>query len=137
MRDRRILLLALATVVVLALWWADGGGGAPEPSGGVDPVSGLAWVDPDALPAEARETIALIDKGGPFPEPCCDGTTFQNREGILPDHPRGYYREYTVETPGVSHRGARRIVAGEAGELYWTDDHYQSFERIRTEEDSP
>ena len=55
---------------------------------------------------------------------------FQNREGILPDRPTGYYREYTVRTPGASDRGARRIVAGSDGELYWTADHYASFAKI-------
>jgi ribonuclease T1 len=35
-----------------------------------------------------------------------------------------------VPTPGSDDRGARRIVAGEAGELYWTQDHYSSFGRI-------
>ena len=75
------------------------------------------------------ETIALIDHGGPFPYPQ-DGDTFRNDEGLLPDQPTGYYREYTVETPGSDDRGARRIVAGSAGELCWTDDHYNSFSRI-------
>ncbi|MCA9982332.1 MAG: ribonuclease, partial [Anaerolineales bacterium] len=59
-----------------------------------------------------------------------DGSTFQNREGLLPSQPRGYYREYTVETPGSRDRGARRIVAGEGGEFYYTADHYASFARI-------
>ena len=56
--------------------------------------------------------------------------TFENREDLLPDQPLGYYREYTVPTPGSETRGARRIVAGEGGEYYWTDDHYDSFSRI-------
>ena len=98
-------------------------------TGGTDPVSGLAWVDLAALPPEAADTVDLIDAGGPFPYEEDDGT-FGNFEGILPDQPRGYYREYTVETPGSNDRGARRIVAGSEGELYWTADHYQSFERI-------
>ncbi len=59
-----------------------------------------------------------------------DGSTFQNREGILPPQPQGYYSEYTVETPGSSDRGARRIVGGKDGELYYTDDHYSSFSWI-------
>jgi guanyl-specific ribonuclease Sa len=83
---------------------------------------------PAFLPDEARDTIALIRRGGPFPHPQ-DGGIFQNREGLLPERPRGWYREYTVETPGLSHRGARRIVTGgdppEA--WYYTDDHYDSF----------
>jgi len=82
------------------------------------------------LPAEARNTIALIRKGGPFPYER-DGVVFGNFEKRLPAQARGYYREYTVRTPGVQSRGARRIVAGRGGELYYTDDHYQSFRRIR------
>ncbi len=82
------------------------------------------------LPAEARSTIALIRKGGPFPYER-DGVVFGNFEKRLPPQPRGYYREYTVRTPGAKNRGARRIVAGRGGELYYTDDHYQSFRRIK------
>lgn len=82
------------------------------------------------LPPEARETIALIRKGGPFPYER-DGVVFGNFEKLLPQKERGYYREYTVPTPGLKHRGARRIVAGRDGELYYTDDHYRSFKRIR------
>ena len=81
------------------------------------------------LPKEARETLALIRAGGPFPYPQ-DGRTFQNREKLLPQRERGYYREYTVKTPGVRDRGARRIVSGKGGEFYYTADHYRSFQRI-------
>ena len=81
------------------------------------------------LPPEARETIHLIDREGPFPY-AQDGTTFGNRERLLPARPQGYYREYTVRTPGSPDRGARRIVAGRGGELYYTDDHYESFKRV-------
>ena len=82
------------------------------------------------LPREARDTVALIHKGGPFPY-ARDGVTFANREGRLPREKRGYYREYTVKTPGERTRGARRIIAGRGGELYYTDDHYNHFRRIR------
>jgi ribonuclease T1 len=90
------------------------------------------------LPKQARDTLALIKKGGPFPYRK-DGTVFGNREGILPKKPRGYYHEYTVKTPFSRDRGARRIVAGDgasgdpatSGEYYYTDDHYASFKRIR------
>ncbi len=82
------------------------------------------------LPAEARETLALIERGGPFPHRQ-DGRAFRNREGLLPPRQGGYYREYTVITPGSRDRGARRIVAGRAGEYYYTGDHYRSFKRIR------
>lgn len=81
------------------------------------------------LPPEARETLRLIEAGGPFPY-ARDGAVFHNREGRLPKRNRGYYREYTVPTPGVRDRGARRIVAGEAREFYYTEDHYRSFRRI-------
>lgn len=91
------------------------------------------------LPPEARATLELIRRGGPFPH-ARDGTVFGNREGMLPKRPRGYYREYTVKTPGSRDRGARRIVAGEgrAGEAqsrerpsyYYSDDHYRSFRQV-------
>ena len=87
------------------------------------------------LPREARDTLALIKKGGPYPY-AKDGAVFSNREHALPERPRGYYREYTVKTPRVKNRGARRIVAGGAKnsavqEYFYTDDHYASFKRIR------
>jgi ribonuclease T1 len=82
------------------------------------------------LPPEARATLALIKAGGPFPY-AQDGRNFQNREKLLPLRGRGYYREYTVRTPGARDRGARRIVAGRDGEFYYTADHYRSFRRIR------
>lgn len=81
------------------------------------------------LPPQARSTVALIQKGGPFPY-ARDGAIFSNREGRLPKRKRGYYHEYTVPTPGARDRGARRIVAGQGGQLYYTDDHYRSFRRI-------
>jgi ribonuclease T1 len=83
----------------------------------------------EALPTQARDTIAHIKAGGPFPY-ARDGAVFGNREKQLPKQPRGYYREYTVSTPGVRDRGARRIVAGRNGELYYSDDHYRAFRRV-------
>jgi ribonuclease T1 len=90
------------------------------------------------LPKEAGHTLALIRKGGPFPYRK-DGATFGNFEKRLPLKARGYYREYTVPTPGARDRGARRIVAGAgaggdvrtSGEYYYTDDHYRTFRRVR------
>jgi ribonuclease T1 len=102
----------------------------PTSDPSTDPESGLPVVQVSALPPEARRTLELIDRGGPFPEPEHDGGTFQNREALLPEQPMGYYREYTVPTPGSGDRGARRIVAGDGGELYYTGDHYSSFSRI-------
>ncbi len=83
-----------------------------------------------SLPPEARHTLALIKGNGPFPYRQ-DAQTFGNREKRLPMRAHGYYREYTVKTPGAKDRGARRIVAGNGGEFYYTDDHYRSFRRIR------
>jgi ribonuclease T1 len=94
----------------------------------------LATVALAELPAEARETQSMIERGGPFPYRK-DGSVFGNRERLLPRHPRGYYREYTVRTPGSPDRGARRIVCGGAEPrrphaCYYTVDHYASFRRI-------
>lgn len=82
------------------------------------------------LPPEARQTLQLVKQGGPFPNRR-DGVVFGNFERLLPIKPRGYYREYTVRTPGLRHRGARRIVSGDIAEYYYTHDHYQTFRRIR------
>lgn len=85
------------------------------------------------LPAQGAHTYGLIARGGPFPYEK-DGTVFFNRERLLPQRHRGYYREYTVSTPGVKHRGTRRIVCGGAprttDNCYYTADHYASFRRI-------
>ncbi len=89
-----------------------------------------AGIHVSQLPPEARATLALIKRGGPFPY-AKDGTVFHNREGRLPSQPRGYYREYTVVTPGARDRGARRIVAGRGGDFWYTADHYRTFKRIR------
>jgi ribonuclease T1 len=151
MRDRRTWLgLVVAILAAVVLWWQQGDTGTttedpqagptasqsptseppglPSPSG-TAPASDLPVVAVSELPPEALDTLELIDAGGPYPHDQ-DDETFQNREGILPDEPDGYYREYTVETPGSDDRGARRIVTGSNGELYWTDDHYSSFSRI-------
>ncbi|MDP1637199.1 MAG: ribonuclease domain-containing protein [Candidatus Nitrotoga sp.] len=82
-----------------------------------------------ALPPEGRETLHLIKWGGPFPYPR-DGVIFSNFEKRLPKHERGYYREFTVKTPGKRNRGARRIVCGQSVECYYSADHYQTFRRI-------
>ena len=97
-------------------------------------VDGVSVVILATLPLQARQAHALIVAGGPFPS-SKDGTVFANRERQLPSYPRGYYREYTVKTPGLSHRGARRIVCGGTrpktpDACYYTADHYASFSRI-------
>ena len=96
-------------------------------------TDGLGTVAVGDLPAEARQTLALIREGGPYPYEK-DGTVFGNYERKLPRQRRGYYTEYTVRTPRVRSRGARRIIAGgrdgRPTEFYYTDDHYQTFRRI-------
>ena len=83
-----------------------------------------------ALPREAQQTLQAIKRGGPFAFER-DGVVFGNYERRLPQRNRGYYREYTVPTPGVKSRGARRIVSGAGAEYYYSDDHYRTFKRIR------
>ncbi len=91
--------------------------------------AGIGTIPVAQLPVEARETLHLMRSGGPF-QYAQDGVVFGNREHRLPRRPPGYYREYTVRTPGARDRGARRVISGQAGELYYTDDHYRSFKRI-------
>lgn len=122
-RSRALLALVGTVLVVGLLWWARGADDPSTRSGSTDTVT-LA-----ALPAEAQAVVRAIHAGGPF-RYNRDGITFGNREGLLPPQPGGYYREYTVPTPGASDRGARRIVAGQDGTLYWSGDHYASFQRI-------
>jgi len=120
----RMLLAALALAAAFA---------APEAAAqrAVPPRPAVAGeVRMSELPPEARETLELIRKGGPFPY-AKDGAVFGNREGALPREKRGYYREYTVKTPHVRNRGGRRIIWGAGGEYYYTADHYNTFRRIR------
>lgn len=96
--------------------------------------SGLDPCALDSLPKEATETVASIHSGGPYVARK-DGSTFGNRERVLPLKPQGFYREYTVETPGSSDRGARRVVTGgnpkkHPSWYFYTDDHYGSFCQI-------
>lgn len=93
-------------------------------------TSGYDVVALSSLPAQASDTVDLIDQGGPFPYPGKDGSVFTNVERILPICAKSYYHEYTVPTPGASNRGARRIVTDEGGEFFWTGDHYSSFQLI-------
>ncbi|MBE0620742.1 MAG: ribonuclease [Burkholderiales bacterium] len=117
--------LALCLVAAGASAWADR-------------AAAIGEIPIAALPGEARAVLALIKAGGPFAY-AKDGSVFGNRERLLPPRSRGYYREYTVPTPGARDRGARRIVAGSgasgdvrtSGEYYYSNDHYNSFRRIR------
>jgi ribonuclease T1 len=139
MRWIRIALLAGLAVAAAGGWLsreaprgASAGVGAEVSSESVREW-GPARTEPAAtgLPVEARQTLRLIAAGGPFPYDR-DGMTFQNRERRLPAQPPGYYREYTVLTPGSPDRGARRIVSGgnPPVEFYYTDDHYRSFRQV-------
>ena len=135
-RSPRILAALILALVAVIGFAGCGGPSAKAPasasSSGVrlaDPAlkpSGMATVAQADLPAEARDVIRRIDTGAAF-QYRQDGVTFQNREGLLPAKPGGYYREYTVSTPGAQDRGARRLILGRQGELYYTPDHYRSF----------
>ena len=142
MRTRSPLLwLALGFLLVAsARQWLPGATDAPAqttsrtPAAPTDTHPAL----PAFLPAEARATVALVRHGGPYPHRQ-DGQVFGNREGLLPRQPRGWYREYTVDTPGARDRGTRRIVTGGAPprEWYYSDDHYRSFRAFTVPEAPP
>jgi ribonuclease T1 len=101
-----------------------------KPDNQADTSFNSGIISVNELPPEARTILKLIKSGGPFPY-SQDDTVFSNYEGLLPKKPGGYYHEYTVITPGASNRGARRIVAGQNKEYYYTSDHYRSFKLIR------
>lgn len=150
MRRRTSPLAALAVVIAVAVvaWWT--GGDKPAQTQNQGPQTQIPrtearaprtqpprteqrapqpQVPRDEEQAQLDATLALIDRGGPFPYRQ-DGATFQNRERRLPQQPQGYYREYTVPTPGASNRGARRVVRGRNGETWYTRDHYKTFIRL-------
>jgi len=117
-------------VLNLDIGWTPSGSSQDEPTDAESAAqSGIDVVRVSDLPPEARVTLQLIEEGGPFPY-AKDGTVFHNYEGRLPNKADGYYREYTVNTPGSFDRGARRIVAGKNDERYYTDDHYNSFRLV-------
>lgn len=117
----RVLLAVVAITYVVWTVTADNSSDDTRPE-----TSSVATT---GLPAEVGETLALIEDGGPYPY-SRDDTVFMNRERRLPARPRGYWREYTVPTPGSADRGARRIVRGADGETYYTGDHYRTFTRL-------
>lgn len=137
MVNRRRITAALVGLLVLVLggWLVKEATGGPDtPPGNSAPaaVAGAAGsklpVKPlSALPSQAKDTWRLIQQGGPYPYPRNDDVVFQNREKVLPSEKTGYYHEYTVKTPGSPDRGPRRLVTGQAKELYYTGDHYASF----------
>lgn len=125
------LMLLIASLTPLH---AKGLLGVPDNSNGAVITKANLEIAAGDLPKEAKQTLALIRAGGPFPFEK-DGTVFGNREKQLPAQRRGYYKEYTVKTPGARNRGAKRFVVGDdpktSAEIYYTDDHYQTFKRLR------
>jgi ribonuclease T1 len=141
LRTRRPLLALLLLGVLLAGGYLltavrsdhPAGSGPPaaagSPNASAPAADGLDAIRSADLPTEARQVLRLIGIGGPFPY-AQDGTVFSNVERLLPAHPRGWYHEYTVPTPGSPDRGARRIIVGTDGTRYYTADHYASFARV-------
>ncbi|MER7107286.1 ribonuclease domain-containing protein [Streptomyces sp. NPDC000229] len=122
----RLTLLGAAATLLSTLFTGPAAA-APTAPTAITAVGDICY---SRLPAQAHDTLDLIEAGGPYPFPQ-DGTVFQNREGILPSRTTGYYHEYTVVTPGSETRGARRIVTGDtAREDYYTADHYESFDLV-------
>lgn len=137
MHQFKPLILLAALIVAATLWQRQttepaGAAGAAAPTSTViEATAPEAPFLPALMPAEARITLDKIGHGGPF-EHAQDGVVFSNYEGLLPKQPRGYYHEYTVDTPGAHDRGARRIITGGVppAVYYYTDDHYRSFRRF-------
>lgn len=129
-RPLRLLLVTMLTVLVALLPAACGVAAPTAAPTAVQAVpgadSGLPVRALSGLPVQVGDTVRLVQRGGPYPYGR-DGIEFGNREGLLPDESRGYYREYTVPTPGSDDRGARRVVTGSRDEYYYTGDHYGSF----------
>jgi ribonuclease T1 len=124
-----VLLVALVGLVVFARSGSAKPTAGPAPSTSATAGTSSSTVAASALPPEARTTIKAIQAGGPFPYDR-DGIVFENREGLLPAEPSGFYHEYTVPTPGSGDRGARRIVQSSGDVLYWSSDHYKTFKQI-------
>ncbi|MFC4762710.1 ribonuclease domain-containing protein [Dyella koreensis] len=135
MRPLKPAILIIILAVAALLWnrhpTSPPPTGAPTPAtaSNTAPATGAL---PSFLPPEARDIVERIQRGGPFAHRQ-DGTVFGNREGRLPAQPNGYYHEYTVETPGLNYRGARRIITGGNPPViyYYTDDHYRTFQSFQ------
>ncbi|WIM67069.1 ribonuclease domain-containing protein [Corynebacterium breve] len=132
-KGRKTVPSIIASVALLAVAGIFGFNNLPD-EGETTPKTQVSSASDacSTLPDEAYDTIDDIYAGGPFEYPDNDGSRFGNYEGVLPDEKLGYYREYTVETPGLSHRGAKRIVTGgdpahDPDVFYYTDDHYETF----------
>ena len=125
------LLLALAIGYAVEAIGSHGSGPArPRPAASATASASSQGVPLSSLPPQAAATVALVERGGPFPYPRNDGVVFHNFEHRLPAERDGYYHEYTVPTPGADTRGARRIISGADGEFYYTGDHYEHFVRV-------
>ncbi len=85
-----------------------------------------------------KEAHALGWSGGslePYaPGMCIGGSYFGNYEGLLPEKDGRKYTECDIDTLGKKSRGAKRIVFSNDGLIYYTDDHYESFELLYGEE---
>ena len=129
-KGRSVLALTALLLASAGTYWVQAWGPQPEAL----PGTALASVTYTGLPTQVHEVMTQIRQGGPFRFEK-DGAVFGNRERLLPSQKRGYYREYTVPTPGLGHRGARRIVCGghqskQPDACFYTDDHYASFRLI-------
>lgn len=132
-RVRRPLLALIALVLALAVGYAIRAAHShdPPPRQSSTATGASSKVAPlSSLPQQAAAIVALIRRDGPFRYPRSDGAVFHNNEHALPSETDGYYREYTVPTPGSHDRGARRVIAGQRGEFYYTSNHYDSFVRV-------
>ena len=129
---RRISVALIGLIALVVIGWFVRDVAVEQPPDGSTSVpgaaeSGLPIRQMSSLPPEAATTWRLIGTDGPFPFPSKDGTVFENREESLPERDTGYYHEYTVPIPGSPERGARRLVTGGSSEVYYTQDHYDSF----------
>lgn len=132
-RVRRPLIALIALMLALAVGYGVRAVRSAEPAPrhfGTTATRAPVAAPLSSLPKQAAQTVALIERGGPFPYPRNDGAVFHNIERTLPREDDGFYREYTVVTPGSADRGARRIIVGKDGKFYYTPDHYRSFVRV-------